>query len=215
MTIGSHSAEGLSLESSQTYGYIWADWLYGYEKDTFMVEVYNSCKDIDGCTDPKEKTEKLLLLRNKVQGSRKSWVDGVVDFIEFESQLLRGVVSSLDTTSNVEDDQTMAILQDAYMHGAFRGLCTTPSGAEWIGRLGEFCAVAVHQGFKWVRLSGGVSNWELPVLGEPWCKGAVLWGLVSMYIAVDTAGEDPGNDAALERIHTVIQAHHFAGSCWL
>jgi hypothetical protein len=215
MTIGSCSTEGPPLESLGTYGYIWADWLYGYDKDTFMVDVYNKCKDIDGCTDSKEKTAKLLLLRNKVQGSRKSWVDGIVDFIEFESQLLPSGVSSFDTLSNVEDYRAMEILHAAYIHGAFRGLCRTPSGAEWIGQLGEFCAAAVHQGFKWVRVSGGVSNWELPKLGEPWCKGAVLWALVSMYIAVDIAGADPGNDAALERIHTVIQAHHFAGSCWL
>lgn len=215
MTIDSCSTGGSPSGFSGTYGYIWADWLYGYDKDTFMVEVYNMCRDIDGCTDSNEKRAKLILLRKKVEGSRKPWVDGIADFIEFESSLLLGGVPPFETLSQVEDDRTMTIIHAGYIHGAFRGLCSTASGEEWVGHLGEFCAAAVHQGFKWVRESGGVSNWELPTLGESWCKGSVMWGLVSMYIALDIAGLDPGNDAALERIHAVVQAHHLAGSCWL
>ncbi|KAH8651313.1 hypothetical protein BX600DRAFT_101416 [Xylariales sp. PMI_506] len=215
MSLSSRSIEGQPLQSIGTYGYIWADWLYGHDKGTFMVEVYNSCRDIDGCTDPREKAAKLLLLQKKVEGSKKSWVDGVLDFIELESQLSPGGLPSFDALSNVKDYRTIEIIHAAYMHGAFRGLCKPASGAEWIGLLGGFCAAAVHQGLKWVRISGGVSNWELPTLGEPWCKGTVMWGLVSMHMVVDIAGVDPGNDAALERIHTVIQAHHFAGTSWL
>lgn len=208
-------AEGPSPESAKTYGYTWADWLYGYEKDAFMVGVYNDCRHIDGCTDPAEKARTLLSLRNKVQGCRKTWVDGVIDFIEFESQFLLHGVAPLDDFYGGEDYHSIATVHAAYVHGAFRGLCRTANGAEWIGELGEFCAAAVHQGFKWVRLSGGVSGWELPALGESWCKGVVLWGLVSMCVAVDVAGGDPGNDAALDRIHALIGAHHFAGSNWL
>ncbi|KAL6900148.1 hypothetical protein GGI43DRAFT_406454, partial [Trichoderma evansii] len=209
----SDSTERTCLESSQSYGYIWADWLYGHDKDKFMVDVYNDCRDIDDCADAAQRAAQPLLLRNKVLGSKKPWVEGIADFIEFESQLLVSGVPQLDILH--DDDCAIATLHAAYLHGAVRGTCRTASGAEWIGQLGEFCAAAVHQGFKWVRMSGGVADWELPTLGESWCKGAALWGIVSLYMAVDIAGADAGNDAALERIHLVIGAHHFAGSSWL
>ena len=207
--------EGLTPKSSPTYGYIWADSLFGYAKDEFMVDIYNNCKEIDNCTDTAKKAGQLLLLREKVVGSKKPWVEGIMDFIEFELRLLFCKGPRMDMNHNDKDSHAIAILHSAYLHGAFRGLCRTAGGAEWIGQLGEFCAAAVHQGFKWVRTSGGVDDWELPTLGESWCKGAALWGLVSMYVAVDIAGADPGNDAALERMHLVIGAHQFAGSNWL
>lgn len=180
-----------------------------------MVQVYNDCRYIDGCMDPAEKATKLLNLRDRVQGCRQTWVEGVVDFIEFESQYLLRGVAPLDEVYGGEDYRSIAIVHVAYVHGAFRGLCRTASGAGWIGDLGEICAAAVHQGFKWIRLAGGISDWELPSMGESWCKGVALWGLVAMCVAVDVAGADPGNDAALSRIHALIGAHHFAGSNWL
>ncbi|KAF3906797.1 hypothetical protein AA313_de0208417 [Arthrobotrys entomopaga] len=214
MSTTSPPTETSILAPSRSYGYIWADCLYGHDKDSFMVNVYNDCKDIDDCTDTVTRAEKLLLLRNRIKGSKRPWVEGITDFIEFESQRLVPGSPLLDILFDGEDYHAIAILHAAYLHGAFRGVCRTASGAEWIGQLGELCAAAVHQGFKWVRVTGGVTDWELPTLGESWCKGFVLWGVVSMMIAVDVAGVDPGNDVALERIHNVIGAHHFSGAHW-
>jgi hypothetical protein len=42
-----------------------------------------------------------------------------------------------------------------------------------------------------------------------------MWGLAGFYAALDKAGADPDNDAALTRIFCVIAAHHMAGATWL
>lgn len=126
--------------------------------------------------DATQRAAQLVLLRDKVLGSKKPWVEGVTDFIEFESQLLASGVPRLNTLH--DDDRTIAILYAAYLHGAFRGTCRAAT------------------------------------LGESWCKGAASWGLVSVFMAVDIAGADAGNDAALNRIHAVIGAHHLAGVTW-
>ncbi|KAL7931786.1 hypothetical protein V8C35DRAFT_309517 [Trichoderma chlorosporum] len=208
--IGRESSDG---EFARDYGYMWADWLYGGDKDMFMMDVYGDCHRIDECADPAAKATKLVLLGEKVRGHDRPWLEGVEDFIDFETSYLARGQSCLEMLGAEDDYRALGVLHAAYLHGAFRGVCRTPSGAEWIGKLGEFCAVAVHQGSKWLR-NRGVTAWEMPALGEAWCKGAVIWGLVSMFAAVDVAGDDPGNDVAIERIHTVIAAHHFAGATW-
>lgn len=204
-------------DGATDYGYIWADWLYGRDKDKFMVAVYNDCHVIDNCQDPPLKALKLLFLQQKIRGCRKPWAEGVQDFIDFEIRDLTGGNSLLCQQTTVgdksADEEVLETLQAAYLHGAFRGICRTQSGAEWISQLGEFCAAAVHQGFKSLR-KRGVSDWELPRLGESWCKGVAMWGLVCLYVAVDIAGEDEGNEVALERMHTIIAAHHYAGLVW-
>lgn len=193
---------------------MWADWLFRRDKDTFMVDVYTACHEIDYCSDPAAKAMKLLLLREKVRGCNKTWVEGIDDFIDFETQYLVQGQAPLHILEDDDEHRALGVLHASYLHGAFRGLCRTASGAAWIERLGEFCAVAVHQGFKWLR-NRGVTEWELPAFGEAWCKGAGMWGLACLCIAVDAAGEDPGNDVALERIHVVVGAHHFAGAHWI
>ncbi|WP_172388091.1 hypothetical protein [Streptomyces sp. MNP-20] len=200
---------------TRTYGHIWADWLYGGDKDRFMVSVYDACREIDGCASPAMKARLIADLRARVSGSSRAWVEGIHDFLDFESRRLSHGSALVEVPEDGEEYRVLAALDAAYRHGAFRGLCRTPGGAEWIGRLGEFCAAAVHQGFKWVRVDGGADEWELPVLGEAWCKGAALWGLVSLYVAVDRAAVDPDNDAVLARVHGVIGAHHMAGATWL
>ncbi|MGX1885451.1 hypothetical protein [Streptomyces sp. NPDC055287] len=203
----------MGTSSDYSYGHIWADWLYDHEKDSFMAGVYDDCHAIDRCTDPVAKAKQLGLLRDRVHGSTKAWVEGVEDFIDFEGSYLAHGQAPLEILDDSDDFRVLAILQASFLHGAFRGLCRTPSGAEWIGKLGEMCAAAVHQGFKWLR-QNGVTEWELPSAGEAWCKGTAMWALACMPIAVDVAGADPDNDAALERMHAVIAAHHCAGVMW-
>ncbi len=198
-----------------TYGYIWSDWLYGTDKDSFMVDVYDECKRIDECADPADRAARLAALGDRVRESRKPWVEGIFDFIDFETSCLsEGKPPVPEIYDSNESFQALGVIQAAYLHGAFKGLCRTASGEEWIGALGEWCGAALHQGMKAMRPSG-VSEWELPTLGEHWCKGVSMWALCCMYAAVDVAGDDPDNDEALARIHAVIGAHHVAGACWL
>ncbi|MFJ2745640.1 hypothetical protein ACIO3O_38945 [Streptomyces sp. NPDC087440] len=204
----------LPEELAGTYGYIWADWLYGKKKNAFMVSVYNDCHAIEQCRSPAQKADLLKSLRGKVSGSSEPWVEGIEDFLDFETSYLAQGTAPVEVLADSDEYRALGVLEAAYRHGAFRGLCRTDSGAEWIGLLGEFCAAAVHQGFKWVRTSGGVDEWELPAMSEAWCKGAALWGLVCTHLAVDEAGPHPANDAALERIHDVIAPHHMAGALW-
>ncbi|MFC8453550.1 hypothetical protein [Kitasatospora sp. NPDC057223] len=199
---------------THTYGYIWADWLYGSGKDAFMAQVYDDCRGIDHCPDEREKAARITGLRAKVAGSSRSWTEGVLDFLDFESSRLTLGRAPVTRLGEADDFAALAVLDAAYRHGAFRGLCRLPGGAEWIGLLGEVCATMVHQGFKWLRPHGGVDDWELPALGEAWCKGVAMWGLVSLVMAVDTCGGDPDNDEALHQIHTVVGAHHMAGALW-
>lgn len=198
---------------TRTYGYIWADWLFGREKDSFMVGVYDDCRSIDQCAVEPEKAARIVRLRNKVGGSGRPWIEGIIDFLDFESHRLAHGRAPVVPLGDADDLTALAALDAAYRHGAFRGLCRTPGGAEWIETLGEYCAAMVHQGFKWLR-PNGVDEWELPVLGEAWCKGTAMWGLVSLAMAVDACGEDTDNDEVLYRIHTVVGAHHMAGATW-
>ncbi|MFF5809472.1 hypothetical protein [Streptomyces sp. NPDC012746] len=200
----------------KTYGHRWADWLYGNEKDAFMVSVYDACAEIDKCGSPVMKAKLIGELRRRVSGSNRDWVEGIEDFLDFETHLLTHGRAPLNLLEDSDEYRTLAVVDAAWRHGAFRGLCRTPGGAEWIGHLGEMCAAMVHQGFKWVRGSDhGLDDWELPALGEAWCKGAAMWGLAGFFGAVDEAGADPDNDAALTRIFRVIAAHHMAGATWL
>ncbi|TYB62215.1 hypothetical protein FXF51_26225 [Nonomuraea sp. PA05] len=179
-----------------------------------MVEVYDDCTKIDHCADKQEKAALIVALRNKLTGSNRAWAEGIFDFLDFESFRLARGHAPVTPLGDTDDLKVMAVLDAAYRHGAFRGLCRTPGGAEWIGVLGEFCAAMVHQGFKWLR-SADVDDWELPALGQAWCKGMAAWGLVGLTMAVDAAGQDTDNDEALYRIHTVVVAHHMAGAGWL
>ncbi|THA28793.1 hypothetical protein [Streptomyces sp. A1547] len=199
--------------STTSYGYTWADWLYGRDKDAFMAEVYDDCTRIDHCPDEQEKAARIVGLCDKLNGSSRAWVEGVCDFLDFESFRLARGHAPVTHLGDADDFKALAALDAAYRHGAFRGLCRTPGGADWIGVLGELCAAMVHQGFKWLR-SADVDAWELPALGEAWCKGVAMWGLVSLPMAVDAAGKDSDNDEALYRIHTVVAAHHMAGAVW-
>ncbi|KFU81878.1 hypothetical protein BB31_08505 [Amycolatopsis lurida NRRL 2430] len=196
-----------------TYGYIWSDWLYGARKDAFMVDVYDACAAIDREPDVEAKREKMAALGKVIKGSERDWVLGIRDFLSFEQDRMVHGLAPLTILGLGDDFAVLAVIDGAYRHGAFRGLCRTPGGAEWIGVLGEVCAAMVHQGFKWLR-SASVDEWELPALGEAWCKGVVMWGLASVYLAVDAAGDDADNDEALYRIHTVVAAHHMAGTVW-
>ncbi|MFE7095150.1 hypothetical protein [Streptomyces erythrochromogenes] len=198
----------------ETYGYSWSDWLYGNRKTPFMVSVYDDCHAIDGCDDPAMKSQLIRELRKKVSDRNEPWVEGIEDFLDFETHRLTHGAAPIELLYDTDEYKVLAALEAAYRHGAFRGLCVTPGGADWIGQLGEFCSAAVHQGFKWVRVDGGADEWELPALGEAWCKGSALWAFVSVNVAVDLAGADPENDAVLTRIHEVIAAHHMAGSSW-
>ncbi|WP_433574941.1 hypothetical protein [Nocardia brasiliensis] len=209
----SHMAtETTSARSSRhSYGYIWADWLYGSDKDQFMIDTYNECKNIDGCKDVTERAARLAILRSKVQFSNKAWVAGIIDFIDWEVRSIDTGEPFIETFGDNEDHRALGVLHAAYLHGAFRGLCRTASGEEWIGQLGEYAAAAIHQGFKYLRPAGGSDDWEMPELGEAWCKGIAFWGLACLYAAMDVAGANPDNDRALYRIHTVGCAHHIAG----
>ncbi|MFJ2738113.1 hypothetical protein ACIO3O_00435 [Streptomyces sp. NPDC087440] len=204
------SSEGLK----GTYGYVWADWLYGPHKDIFMASVYNACYEIDKCDSPVMKSTLIEQLRKRVHRSGEAWVEGIREFLDFEEYRLSHGAAPVDVLDDGDDYRALAALDAAYRHGAFRGLCKTPSGAEWVGRVGEFAAACVHQGFKWVRVHGGTDEWELPTFGEAWCKGAVMWGLTTMWVAVDEAGAFADNDEVLARMHTVICAHHMAGAGW-
>ncbi|GAA2042979.1 hypothetical protein GCM10009839_52500 [Catenulispora yoronensis] len=206
----------------KTYGQCWADWLYGNQRDAFMASVYDACAEIDECDSPLTKTRLIGELRQRVSGSNRDWVEGVKDFLDFEAYLLTHgrplleVLEDSDGSDGSDEYRALAVVDAAWRHGAFRGLCRTPGGAEWIGRLGEVCAAMVHQGFKWVRGSGrGVGDWELPALGEAWCKGTAMWGIAGFYGALDEAGADPDNDAALTRFFSVVAAHHMVGATWL
>ncbi|WP_433574939.1 hypothetical protein [Nocardia brasiliensis] len=196
-----------------SYGHVWADWLYGNNKDRFMISVYDECKYLDECKDISEKAYRLLQLREKIKGSSKSWTEGIEDYIDWETTSIVTGEPLVEPVGDSEGSHALGILHAAYLHGAFRGLCRTASGEEWIGQLGEYAAAAIHQGFKWLRV-GGLNNWEMPVLGEAWCKGMAMWGQACLFAAVDTAGIDPDNDRALYRIHEVISGHHMAGYCW-
>jgi hypothetical protein len=200
-------------QPTRSYGHTWADWLYGREKDAFMAGVYDDCGRIDHCPDGLTKAARILRLRDKLTGSNRAWVEGVLDFLDFESHRLALGRAPLTRLGAAADFEVLAVIDAAYRHGAFRGLCRTPGGAEWIGLLGELSAVMVHQGFKWLR-SGDVDDWELPGLGEAWCKGVAMWGLLSLFLAVDAGGDDADNDEALHRIHTLVGAHHLAGTVW-
>ncbi|MFB7178609.1 hypothetical protein ACFCYI_13000 [Streptomyces sp. NPDC056257] len=200
----------------KTYGHCWADWLYGNEKDAFMVSVYDACAEIDKCGRPVMKAKLIGELRERVSGSNRDWVEGVRDFLDFETHLLDRGQAPLNLLEDSDEYRTLAVVDAAWRHGAFRGLCRTPGGAEWIGHLGELCAAMVHQGFKWVRGSDhGLDDWELPALGEAWCKGTAMWGIAGFFGALDEAGADPDDDAALTRIFRVISAHHMTGATWL
>ncbi|MEV0446073.1 hypothetical protein AB0I84_36955 [Streptomyces spectabilis] len=180
-----------------------------------MVSVYDACAEIDRCGSPVLRAKLIRELRKRVWESNRAWAEGVKDFLDFETYRLTHGVAPVDVLEDSDAFRALAALDGAYQHGAFQGLCQTPGGAAWIGRLGELCAAMVHQGFKWVRGSDhGVDEWELPALGEAWCKGAVLWGLAGFFGALDTAGGDPDNDAVLSRSFSVIAAHHVAGAVW-
>ncbi|TCO45882.1 hypothetical protein [Actinocrispum wychmicini] len=199
-----------------TYGHYWADWLYGTQKDAFMVSVYDACAEIDRCDSPVMKAKLIGALRQRVSGSNRDWVEGITDFLDFETHRLIHGRAPLDVLEDSDEYRVLAVVDAAWRHGAFQGLCRTPGGVEWIGHLGEMCAALVHQGFKWVRGSDhGPDDWELPALGEAWCKGAAMWGSAGFFAALDEAGADPDNDAALTRIFRVVAAHHMAGATWL
>ncbi|MEV0444645.1 hypothetical protein AB0I84_46655 [Streptomyces spectabilis] len=196
-----------------SYGHTWADWLYGSSKDGFMVEVYDDCEAIDKMARGAEKAVRIVRLRERISGSRKAWSEGIIDFLDFESYRLANGHAPVVRLGAGDDFKALSVLDAAYRHGAFRGLCRCPGGAEYIGELGEWAAAMVHQGFKWVR-KGDVDEWELPALGEAWCKGFALWGLSALDMATDTWGDVPDNDEALYRNYTVMGAHHFAGFGW-
>ncbi|WP_280408419.1 hypothetical protein [Nocardia brasiliensis] len=198
-----------TINDGRSYGHIWADWLYGGDKDQYMIDVYNECASIDACQNYTQKAAKLAMLRNMVHRSKKAWTEGIIDFIDWECHSMASSAPHVEYMQATEGSRALSILRAAYLHGAFRGLCRTASGAEWIGELAEYAAAAVHQGFKWVRI-GNVDDWEMPSLGEAWCKGMVEWGIACLYISLDSAGADIGNDKALARMHTVIAAHHMA-----
>ncbi|GAA2986926.1 hypothetical protein [Actinokineospora diospyrosa] len=200
----------------RTYGHNWADWLYSNQKDAFMVSVYDACAEIDKCDNPVVKAKLIGDLRERVSGSKRDWIEGIKGFLDFETHRLTHGQAPLEALDDSDEYRMLAVVDAAWRHGAFQGLCRTPGGAEWIGHLGEVCAALVHQGFKWVRGSShGVADWELPELGEAWCKGAALWGITGFFTALDEAGADPDNDAALTRVFRVVAAHHMAGATWL
>lgn len=66
--------------------------------------------------DATQRAAQLVLLRDKVLGSKRPWVERVTDFIEFESQLLASGAPRLNTLR--DGDRTVATLFAAYLHGA-------------------------------------------------------------------------------------------------
>ncbi|MFJ9631290.1 hypothetical protein ACIRU8_26610 [Streptomyces sp. NPDC101175] len=199
----------------KSFGYVWADWCYGAEKDQWLADVWDACGAIDASTLASEKAVGLAHLREKIGGSRRPWVDGVRDFVDFESRRMVTGRAPLMRLGKGDDFRALEILEGAARHGAMRGLCVMPGGEEWISQLSEFCTTALYQGFKWVRGGRHLDEWELPAMGEAWCKGAALWGAVSMFTALDAAGEDSTNDAVLARSFEVFGNHLAASSLWL